>query len=40
MAPTEAKASACPPIERITNYKTIGDSTGNKEGIIISLIAA
>ena len=40
IAPTDANAATCPPIAKIIKYKTIGDNTGNKEGIIISLIAA
>ena len=40
MAPTDASAATCPPITNIIKYKTIGDSTGNYDGIIISLIAA
>ena len=40
IAPTEANAATCPPIVKIMNYKTIGDKTGNKDGIIISFIAA
>ena len=40
IAPTDAKAATCPPIANIIKYKTIGDKTGNNEGIIISFIAA
>jgi hypothetical protein len=40
IAPTAANAATCPPIENIIKYKTTGDRTGNKDGIIISLIAA
>ena len=40
IAPTEDSAATCPPIGRINKYKTIGDKTGNNDGIIISLIAA
>ena len=40
IAPTEANAATCPPIAKIIKYRTIGDKTGNKDGIIISLIAA
>jgi hypothetical protein len=36
----QLRAATCPPIARIIKYKTTGDKTGNKEGIIISLIAA
>ena len=34
------RAATCPPIDKIIKYKTIGERTGNKDGIIISLIAA
>ena len=34
IAPTDAKAATCPPIANITKYKTIGDNTGNNDGII------
>ena len=40
IAPTDASAATCPPIDKIIKYKTIGERTGNKDGIIISLIAA
>ena len=40
IAPTAANAATCPPIDKIIKYKTTGDKTGNKDGIIISLIAA
>ena len=40
MAPTEDRAATWPPIGRIIMYNTIGDKTGNNEGIIISFIAA
>ena len=33
IAPTDASAATCPPIANIMKYKTIGDNTGNKEGI-------
>ena len=40
IAPTAANAATCPPMARIMKYNTTGESTGNKDGIIISLIAA
>ena len=40
IAPTDDNAASMPPIEKIIKYKTIGDKTGNNDGIIISLIAA
>ena len=39
MAPKAANAASFPAINNIT-YKKMGDKTGNKEGTIISLIAA
>ena len=40
IAPTDDNAATCPPMGKINKYKTIGDRTGNSDGIIISLIAA
>ena len=40
MAPKDESAASIPPICKIIKYKIIGDKTGNKEGTIISLIAA
>ena len=40
IAPTADSAASMPPIIKIIKYKIMGDKTGNKEGIIISLIAA
>ena len=37
---TAASAATWPPIVRIMKYNITGESTGNKDGIIISLIAA
>ena len=37
---TDASAATWPPIDKIIKYKTIGERTGNKDGTIISLIAA
>ena len=34
------RAASIPPICKIIKYKITGDKTGNKDGIIISLIAA
>ena len=40
IAPKEERAAPVPPICKIIKYKRTGDNTGNKDGIIISLIAA
>ena len=40
IAPTEDNADSVSLIIKITKYKIIGDRTGNRDGIIISLIAA
>ena len=40
IAPNDDSAASIPPICKIIKYKIIGDKTGKREGIIISLIAA
>ena len=40
IAPTDDNAASMPLIVLMTKYKIIGDKTGNRDGTIISLIAA